>query len=125
MEWMEELPMNCPPKEAESPNDDSFYRLVKNLPPINEDFYSQRKLFPQKKFHVSECQALSVSIFKNLSDCKKINKLPLYKNSYIVKIVLTPESGLVLKTGKSEQSHYSWWIRKDFDTISPCEVIGE
>jgi hypothetical protein len=125
MEWLEKLPPNCPPDKAEVPNNDTFYRLIKNISPNIENFYSQRQLFPDRTFNVDECRARSVSIFKELIDCKGIKKLPLHKNSYIIKILLSSESGLILKTGRADESHYSWWLYKNFNPIPSCKLVDE
>ncbi len=122
-EWAEELPPNCPPDAAFPPNHDVFYRLVGQFPPTEEDFFSHRKLYPRKRFHVDECQARSVSIFNRLEEGAKILKLPAHKNKKIVKLVLPPESGVMLQTGQNK-AHYSWWRSKRYTPIPACELVN-
>lgn len=117
--WAEPLPSDCPPKDAISPNNDSFYRLVNSFPPNDEDFHSHRKLYPNKPFHANECVARSCSVFSSLQDCNKIRKLPRHKEKRIVKLILTPKSGLIMQRGRNKY-HYSWWRTKIFDPISNC-----
>jgi len=78
-DWAEELPPNCPPETAVTPQYEIFYRLVKQWPPTSDDFYSHRQLYSQKTFHTSECRARSLSIFSSLEECAKLLKLPLHK----------------------------------------------
>jgi len=49
IEWFEDLPENCPPNNAYSPNHDRFFRLAKQYPPTERDFFSHRKLYPMNR----------------------------------------------------------------------------
>lgn len=106
-QWYEELPEQCPPGEAFSPEKFVCYRLCERASPSNGDFHSHRTLFPKKKFHVSECQARSVSVFKNAADLEPVLKMPAQKHKAVVEITLNKDDGVAMKTGKD--SHYSWW----------------
>ncbi|OAD24065.1 hypothetical protein THIOM_000085, partial [Candidatus Thiomargarita nelsonii] len=107
-EWAEDLPPKCPPEAAYAPNYETFYRLVKQFPPSEEDFYSHRKLYPEKSFNTNECRAKSLSIFSCFNECAKLLKLPLHRHKKIVQFILPPESGVILQTGNNP-AHYSWW----------------
>ena len=106
-EWIEDLPRNCPPTEAVPPNNDTFFRLV-NIPVSNQDFESNRRLFPKRFFKVSECVARSTSLFSNPHVCVEMRKFPLHKKKKLAQIILPPESGLVMSTGE-RNNHFSWW----------------
>lgn len=121
--WKETLPEDCPPADAKSPNNESFYRLVTQAPPLESDFYSNRKLFPLMRFNTSECVARSVSIFNCIKSCRQIRKLPAHKNKLVAKLTLPVEAGLIKKSGRPK--HYSWWIRKDFNPIEFLEIVNE
>ena len=59
MDWYEQLPPLCPPTDA-SPCNGRFYRIAKGNPANDSDFFSQRKLQPNKVFvgqGVDECIA--------------------------------------------------------------------
>ena len=72
MTHREPLPDDCPPDEAEEINSpDLVYRLVHNIPPIHDDFRSQRAEKPIAQFNVSECRARGLSVFTNLSDAER------------------------------------------------------
>lgn len=121
-EWAEELPPNCPPSKATPPNYDTFYRLIPRFPPEKQDFFSHRKLFPTRKFKTNECRARSVSIFSELEECAKIRKLPAHRKKIIIQLTLSPESGVVLQTGRNKK-HYSWWMKKGYDPIKNCKEV--
>ena len=119
--WAEDLPQECPPEGATNPQGKIFYRIIKNNPPIQEDFFSHRKLYPAKFFKVSECQARSTSIFDSLEACRRLLKNNRFKGCRITKLLLPPESGVILKTG--QPGHFSWWRQKNFDPVDHCNEI--
>lgn len=119
--WAEELPDQCPPSDSETPNGESFYRMVVDYPPVESDFFSQRKINLTKLFKgISECQARSVSLFSDLTVCKVKHKLPAHKDKKIVRIRLSPNSGLIKKTA---HEHFSWWRDINFDFITASELV--
>jgi len=122
MEWFEELPEDCPPNNAIVPPYEWFFRVAEQYPPLETDFYSHRKLYPRMKFKTNECRARSVSIYNNLMECAQLLKLPLHKDKKIVQLKLTPESGVILQTGRN-RTHYSWWRSNDFDPIPECKEV--
>lgn len=65
MTYREPLPDNCPPDAAEAINAPRIvYRLVRNIPPTDADFRSQRSERPEQIFRdVTECQARGLSVF--------------------------------------------------------------
>ena len=119
-EWAEELPANCPPPEAYIPANEEFYRIVNNYPVKDLDFFSYYALHGFKPKLVSLCQAKSVSVSKSLESC--VEKLPLFKNGKIVRIVLTSKSGFIRKTGPNYH-HFSWWRCKDFKLKTNTELV--
>lgn len=115
MNWTESLPESCPPADAHAPSGEHYYRISQGDPIKDSDFFSQRKLAPNKTFSgngIDECIARAVSIFSNLEDAKKKLKLPKFKDGCIADIVLNSEDGVVKKTFK--QSHHSWWRTQSF-----------
>jgi len=112
MDWAETLPSQCPPAEATQPNNTAYYRYVDTIPLCEADFHSQRKLLPLKLFRVDECTARAVSVFSNPEKIKSLSKLPSFRGKKLVEIILPPESGKIIKSGK--EHHYSWWRVKNF-----------
>lgn len=111
--WFENLPENCPPHDATKPSNFLCFRLATQNPPVEEDYLSQRQIYPEKKFHVNECRARSLSIFSEKSECENIKKLPPHRRKHVVALRLFPKCGAVKQTGRSE-AHYSWWVLAGF-----------
>ncbi len=114
--WYEELPEQCPPSDAFNPDRFVCYRLCECIEPSDGDFLSHRVIFPDKIFRVPECQARSISVFQNPEDLDRILKLAIHKHKAKVKIVLSQNDGVAIKTGKD--SHFSWWRSRGFDLAS-------
>jgi hypothetical protein len=120
--WAEPLPHNCPPDQAQPPNGQEFFRLVKKIPLEKSDFYSHKKLYPDRRSR-DQCIARGVSVFSDLTACKNAGKLPNLKHyTAIVKIRPPLHSGLVLQTG-AQPTHYSWWLSKNYDPISDSKPV--
>lgn len=120
-EWDEPLPLGCPPEDACDPDGRTFFRMVESEPPTDRDFWSHRRLWPEKQFRVSECRARSVSVFERREDCAKLLKLPVHKEKSVVKLSLARGSGVVKQTG--DYSHHSWWRARGFDVLNHCETL--
>ena len=110
--YFEELVDNCPDADAKPANNEKFYRLV-SIPVADEDFYSHRKKYPFKKFNVSECQAQSVSVFRNLPS-RNLEKLPAFKDKIRALIHLTSSDGAIKATPSDQNDHHSWWRSSTF-----------
>lgn len=109
--YSENLPADCPPAQAEAVDNVRFYRFVKTNPATDEDFISHKKKFPKRKFNVSDCEALSISVFK-VSELLDFKKLPTFKNSIMAIVTITIADGLVMPSGENE--HHSWWRSSNF-----------
>ena len=110
MNWYEQLPPLCPPADA-NPCNGRYYRIAKGNPANDSDFFSQRKLQPDKVFvgpGVDECIAHAISLFADENDVAKRLKL------------LQPKDGVMKKT--FSDSHFSWWRSNDFD-VSQAKVV--
>ena len=75
MLYRELLPDDCPPDDAEKIDAARFvYRLVRNNPPTDDDFLSQRAERPDQIFRdVTECQARGLSVFTNLNIAERLS----------------------------------------------------
>ncbi|MDD9810520.1 MAG: hypothetical protein OXU71_02210 [Gammaproteobacteria bacterium] len=121
MKYREELPIDCPPHDAEEVAVDmAVFRLVRDNPPTDEDFRSQRAENPKAKFGVSECQARGLSVFAVLEDARRICKLQRMRDRLICRVQLNIDAGKIKQTGK--KSHYTWWPFADFDILANCRV---
>lgn len=113
--WYEVLPEQCPPVDA-SPCDGVYYRIANGNPAEDSDFYSQRRMQPNKEFvgeGIDECVVRSLSVFSSLESAEKRLKLPKFKSAHIVELTLTGVDGKIKKT--FGPYHYSWWRTKCFD----------
>lgn len=121
MNWFEQLPQYCPPADA-TPCKGDYFRLANGNPATSADFFSQRKLQPNKVFTgngVDECIARAVSLFQDKDDAEKRRKLPKFKRAVIARVSLEPRDGMMKKTFSG--SHYSWWRSMEFD-VSQAKV---
>ena len=115
--WAEDLPPSCPPGTATPPKSERYYRLTDQYPPVDKDFWSNRRLYPNTIYRVDECHARSLSVFRCPIECEKMTKLPLLSSKrFIIELLLDSNSGMVAKSGKSKE-HYSWWLRAEFDPV--------
>ena len=122
MNWYEQLPPLCPPSDAILCSG-RFYRIAKGSPANNADFFSQRKLQPDKVFvglGIDECIARSISLFAIKSDAVRRLRLPKFRNACIAEVVLQPKDGVMKKT--FADSHYSWWRSVDFE-VSQAKIF--
>lgn len=122
MNWYEQLPPLCPPSDA-VPCGGTFYRIAKVNPATDGDFFSQRKLQPNKTFTglgVDECIARSISLFSEKNDATRRLKLPKFRSANIAIVTLQPKDGVMKKT--FSDSHYSWWRSVDFE-VSQAKIV--
>lgn len=121
-EWFEVLPEQCPPKDAERCNG-IYFRIANGNPANSADFFSQRKLQPDKVFKglgIDECVAKAVSLFSNREEVEKRLKLPKFRDASIARVELKSKDGMIKKTFGI--AHYSWWRTKDFD-VSQAIIV--
>jgi len=117
MNWHEQIPEQCPPKDSIDPNGEEYYRLCKSNPAVSSDFCSQKKENPDRKFAgIPECILFSVSIWSDKSKCLEQKKYPTQKNKKLGKFVLNKEDGKIKNTFKP--NHFSWWRSDKFDYAS-------
>jgi hypothetical protein len=117
IEWFEDLPEQCPPKEAFIPNEMTVYRFSFTGVPENIDFISHRMLSPDRIFSgVDECIARSLSVFDKIEACQNRLKLPRNRKRFsaILEVNLEENDGLIMKTFK-DPNHYSWWRSNSFN----------
>ena len=114
-QWFEEQPSSCPPFDSVECNG-PYFRVSYGNPAESEDFFSQKRLAPNKVFKgegIDDCIVRAVSVFSLLEDAKRLLKLPKFKHANIAEVSLRTMDGKIKKTFKN--SHYSWWRSKAFD----------
>lgn len=101
--WFEDLPDSCPPLDA-TPCNGLFYRVAIGNPATNNDFFSQRKLAPDKTFKgegIDECIVRALSVFSDLPDAERLLKLPKFRKANIVKIELSEKDGKIKRRSET------------------------
>lgn len=119
--YREQLPDDCPPFDAWLVEDDlDVFRLVRQSPPTDEDFQSQRAEKPDAVFNVSECIARGLSVFTDRRDCERASKLPTLMGRQVCLVRLTRGAGSIEQTGRP--SHHTWWPFAEFAILPRCVV---
>ena len=83
VEWFELLPEQCPPEDAQQ-CDGYYYRIANGNPAQSVDFFSQRRLQPDKVFKglgVDECITRAVSLLLCSSILRKLTIVPIMAHS--------------------------------------------
>ena len=123
MTYREPLPEGCPPDDAEEITAPRVvYRLVRNNPPTDDDFRSQRAERPASLFNVSECQARGVSVYANFHDVERQTRRPKLKGLAVCQVDLITRAGRIKKTGGT--SHYTWWPYAGHDILANYQMVN-
>ena len=122
MTYREPLPKGCPPEDSEEIAEPRIvYRLVRNNPPTDDDFQSQRAERPSRTFRdVTECQARGVSVFASLNIAEDLSTRGNLRGRAVCQVILSPGAGRILPTGG--RSHHTWWPLADYDILANCQV---
>ena len=100
-----------------------MYRLVRNNPPTDDDFRSQRAENPHRAFRrVTECQSRGVSVFADQRDAERQTEIPRLKGLAVCQVDLVSGAGRIQKTGRS--SHYTWWPYANYDILTNCRMVS-
>ena len=84
---------------------------------MDEDFDSVLKLHPYRIHNVKdECIGRGVSIFDTFNAAARMTKYKEHADKVVCKVHVTPESGVILKTGSAR--HYTWWPFRDHDILA-------
>ena len=122
MTHREPLPENCPPNEAEEITSPRLvYRLVRNNPPTDDDFRSQRAERPDRIFRdVTECQARGLSVFTTRNVAERLSASGRLQGLSVCHVTLAPGAGRIQPTGR--RSHHTWWPLADYDVPALLHV---
>ena len=123
MSYREPLPPGCPPEAADEINlPRETFRLVRSVPPVEEDFRSWRAEQPQRGLpkELTECQARGLSVYAERYDLERILKLPKFRGRRVCRLRLGAGAGRIQQTGRP--SHHTWWPLADYDILGQCHV---
>ena len=123
MNYREPLPEDCPPETAEEITEPRLvYRLVRNNPPTDADFRSQRAEKPYLELrNITECQARGLSVFANRTDAERRSKSGQLLGTMVCEVTLSQGAGRIAKTGS--RSHHTWWPLADFAITPNSRVV--
>ena len=124
MTYREPLPDDCPPDEAEEITSPRLvYRLVRNNPPGDEEFRSQRAEQPDRVFrNISECQARGLSVRTDLDSAVELMGLRTMRGRLLCQVQLDQGSGRIMQTGE-DHHHSTWWPLTDYDIMANCSLV--
>ena len=124
MTYREPLPDDCPPDEAEQITAPRLvYRLVRNNPPTNDDFRSQRAEHLERVFrNITECQARGLSVRTDLDSAVKLTGLRTMRGRKICQVQLNRGAGRIMQSGE-DPHHSTWWPLADYDVPANCGLV--
>ena len=123
MPYREPLPENCPPETAEEITEPRIvYRLVRNNPPTDADFRSQRAANPQRHFRIPECQVRGLSVFSDYQVAVSWSRSRSLRGTQVCRVTLNRSAGRIQKTGSA--AHYTWWPLAAYDIPAHCQVAS-
>ena len=118
LEFLEQLPQNCPPSEAIPTENITVYRFSFTKDGYTDDdftsywnkFQKRRESFTGKG---NECIAHGISVCKSEADLRNALKMPIMKKAKcIMEIPLVATDGLIMQT--FHDGHYTWWVSSTF-----------
>ena len=124
MTYREPLPDDCPPDEAEEIDAPRVvYRLVRNDPPTDDDFQSQRAERPDRIFrNITECQARGLSVRTGLASAVELMGLRTMRGRMLYQVRLDNGAGQIMQTGE-DPDHTTWWPLADYDILANCSLV--
>ena len=107
MTYREPLPDDCPPDTADEITSPRLvYRLVRNYPPTDDDFHSQRAERPDRVFrNISECQARGLSVRTNLVSAMELMGFRTMRGRMLCQVQVDHGAGRIMQT--SGDPHHS------------------
>ena len=121
-EFMENLPISCPPAAATEADIDGVYRVVTSKSPTIEDFTSHSALNVKRPEAVDPCRWAACSFYRSRSKAIEIAKLPKFRDSnpHLALLGLTLGSGKLLENKRT--THIDFWM---YSTFNPIAAIIE
>lgn len=126
MNWPTFFPDNCPPDDACEATG-IVYRFVKHDPPDQRDFTTNYERQTDKIQTNQLCSACGISVFRDLSDAPKMQRIIRHFQSYsVARGTITPDLGVIKHTPGKIASHHDWWIPigkepwKRFEIVTCC-----
>lgn len=120
--WAPQLPDNCPPEKAQDPTGQILYRFLDKADVRADDFRSHREL-GRHTGGAPECVARAVSVYSNLTFCRKFHRLATHRKKKLARITLTIGQGVL--SPPDSTSHISWWRCGALDPLPMAAMVNE
>jgi hypothetical protein len=118
MDWLETLPVGCPPKAAKDMTFEGVYRVVTRAKPTREDFKSHSALKMPVRPCCDPCEWASCSLFISRDKAVDIaSKLPKPRFNKPHLALLNISLGDGRSTVNRRTSHVHFWASKTFDPM--------
>lgn len=115
MQFLEDLPPECPPKEAQDGDVGIAYRAIVDETPTTDDFKSYAAL-GRSSSSVDSCRFASCSLYTCKDKAKNIFSLPKKRHEfkYLATLEIKRGAGLALMRKK----HVDLWMFAGFNPLS-------
>jgi hypothetical protein len=125
MGYMEALPLQCPPQDAQDVAYSLAFRIVFSNPPTNDDFKSRAALGMATPAGVSDCRNASCSLSADVIKLRNQALLPKFraKKPKIAHLSIGIGSGRSCMNVKS--SHIDFWMYDTFNPISATSLVED
>ena len=96
---------------------------MRNNPPTDDDFRSQRAEQPDRVFrNISECQARGLSVRTDLESAVDLMGLRTMRGRMLCRVQLDHGSGRIMQTGE-DPHHSTWWPLADYLILANCSLV--
>lgn len=125
--WPDWFPSDCPPAQAREAVG-RFYRLVDDVTPTEQDFWSARELVAagiKRRQHWSDDQewkAVACSVYADLKDAQSARDSFGALKAKVIAGGDIDGPGKVLDTPSQGNSHHSWWRNRGDQAWMTFEV---
>ncbi len=119
MDFAEELPDSCPPRDAEDVELQGVYRLAPTSSPTEQHFASHAALGKVPPRSLTDlCRWASCSLTTDPSKLKKLSKL---RHRFAIRMNIPKGAGLSLR----HSIHIDFWRSVDFDPTTAIDGLED
>ena len=123
MAYLEELPEQCPPAEAQDQAFGPAYRILPAAAPIVQHFHSYKMIGTPKPGGVDDCRYASCSLFTCMTAAKRIARLPKKRASSTHLATLMIPQGYGSSSINDKTSHVDFWPYSSFSVAGAVTKV--
>jgi len=116
MDFVENLPDNCPPKDAAETGYNPLFRLVASKPARRRDFASQAAQGRKRPNGVDECRWASCSFFTSKEAAMRRLPKPRARFNFIACLSIPNGAG----KSKKSKKHVDFWF---YVNVNPTQYV--